>query len=236
MGRLTFVCLLLSAFCLPAALSSCSPPESAPSKPAQPWVSLFNGKDLTGWKQNGGTWTVEDGALKMEQGPNNGWGWLWTERDDFRDFELELEWKATPKNTNSGIYFRCDSPDPKDRRDGKHTFQADMGISHHAEGWGGSFNNDDVSGWLEADHRTFIVVNRAAQYALKPYGEWNRYRIVADGPHIVLEMNGHRTVDWTDITPKPHAYPNSIGIQDHGGKGEEGMVVWFRNFRIRELK
>ncbi len=223
---------------LTTALSSCCPESRTADMEGKsgPWISLFNGKDLSGWTAKDGKWTVEDGAIKMEQGPNQGWGLLWTDRDDFRDFELELEWKATPDNANSGVYFRCDRPDPALRRDPKHTLQADIGIAHHEKGWGGSFDKDDVSGWLETDMRTFVVINRAAQYARKPYGEWNRYRIVADGAHVLLELNGKRTVDWDDITPTPHVHPNAIGFQDHGGPGEVGMVVWFRNIRIRELK
>ncbi len=210
---------------------TCPPRENIPG----PWISLFNGKDLSGWTAKDGTWSVEDGAIKMEQGPNQGWGWLWSERDDFRDFELELEWKGTPGNTNSGVYFRADSPDPKHRRDPKHCLQADIGIAHHEHGWGGSFNLDDVSGWLETNQKHFVVINRTAQHALKPYGEWNRYRIVADGKRVILELNGRRVVDWEDLDPKPHVHPNAVGFQDHGGPGEAGMIVWFRDIRIRKL-
>ncbi len=67
------------------------------------WVELFNGKDLTGWRQAGpGSFTVEDGAMVTR----GGMGMLWYEQKKFRDFVLEVEWKVNHRCNNSGIFLR----------------------------------------------------------------------------------------------------------------------------------
>jgi hypothetical protein len=219
-----------------AVLAAAAPARAQESADPRPWIELFDGKSLDGWTTQGaGKWAIEDGAIRMEQGENNGWGALWTNREDFADFELELDWKGANDRTNSGVFFRCATPDPKDRRNGRHSFQADIGQSHHEKGWGGGFLGELVTGWLESGPiGKYMVINRSAAHAVKPYGEWNRYRIAARGRRVILEVNGKRTVDWEDLSPDPLVHPNAIGFQDHGGKGEEGMIVWFRNIRIRE--
>ena len=53
-------------------------------------VSLFNGKDLSGWQIYGTEkWYVDDGLLVCESGPDAEYGYLGTEKT-FKDFELTL--------------------------------------------------------------------------------------------------------------------------------------------------
>jgi len=69
------------------------------------WVSLFNGRDLSGWKIFGNEqWYVEDGELICESGPEKKYGYLATEKV-YKDFELKLEFKQE-SNGNSGVFFR----------------------------------------------------------------------------------------------------------------------------------
>jgi len=57
------------------------------------WVSLFNGKDLAGWKNNGAEkWVVEQGTILCESAANK-YGYLTTEKT-YRDFNLRLKFKA----------------------------------------------------------------------------------------------------------------------------------------------
>jgi len=68
------------------------------------FVSLFNGKDLTGWKiMGGGNWTVKDGAIVGEATAPA--GWLMSDKD-YADFELSLEYKQAPGG-NSGVFLRA---------------------------------------------------------------------------------------------------------------------------------
>ena len=71
------------------------------------WVSLFNGRDLTGWKthpkQPGRNWGVVNGVL-VGSGPTI--SHLYTERDDFTDFHLRIEARFNPGG-GGGVFIRC---------------------------------------------------------------------------------------------------------------------------------
>lgn len=74
--------------------------------------SLFNGKDLTGWKIYGTEkWYVEDDQLICESGPDKEYGYLATEKF-YRDFDLTLEFRQEA-NGNSGVFFRSTIEDTK---------------------------------------------------------------------------------------------------------------------------
>ena len=88
-----------------------------PADLAAPYRSLFNGKDLTGWKPEGkARWDVQDGLLVGTQGEDNAPGDLFTEAS-FDDFELKVAFRVVwPANT--GVWYRYQSP--------KQAFQADV--------------------------------------------------------------------------------------------------------------
>jgi hypothetical protein len=72
---------------------------------AAEWQTLFNGKDLSGWKAIDGpisSWKVEDGLLYCSGG---GGGWLST-ADQYANFEVELEFRVPPGG-NSGVFLRA---------------------------------------------------------------------------------------------------------------------------------
>ncbi len=72
---------------------------------AQKFVSIFNGKDLTGWTNNGTElWYVDKHELVCESGPDKQYGYLSTNKS-YKDFELQLEFKQEA-NGNSGVFFR----------------------------------------------------------------------------------------------------------------------------------
>jgi len=75
----------------------------AKAPPQGVWVSLFNGKDLTGWKNNGQEkWVVEQGTILCESTANK-YGYLTTEKT-YRDFHLRLKFKGEAAG-NSGVFF-----------------------------------------------------------------------------------------------------------------------------------
>src|SRR5260370_42436709 len=68
------------------------------------WVSLFNGKDLTGWKNNGAEkWVVEQGTILCESAANK-YGYLTTDKT-YHDFNLRLKFKGEAVG-NSGVLLR----------------------------------------------------------------------------------------------------------------------------------
>src|SRR5262245_48910839 len=69
-------------------------------KDEEGWISLFNGKDLSGWKKNeDGKFEVVDGTIKVSGKRAH----LFTEKE-FKNFEYKVECKTT-KGSNSGLYF-----------------------------------------------------------------------------------------------------------------------------------
>ena len=69
-----------------------------PAKLEEGWISLFNGKDLSGWKKNeDGQFEVVDGAIKVSGKRAH----LFTEKE-FKNFEYKVECKTT-KGSNSGL-------------------------------------------------------------------------------------------------------------------------------------
>src|SRR5712692_11317387 len=90
---------------LAVALSGLSAALAADKDIPEGFESLFNGKDLSGWKVNEGgkmdVWGAEKGLLYVQGG---GGGWLMTEKE-YSDFELRLEFKM-PEKGNSGVALR----------------------------------------------------------------------------------------------------------------------------------
>src|SRR5262245_34801063 len=82
-----------------------------------PWVSLFNGKDLTGWVQHNGkaTYVAKDGTIVGTSAPKSPNSFLCTERE-YGDFELEFDVWVHPE-LNSGVQIRSHSkPDHENGR------------------------------------------------------------------------------------------------------------------------
>ncbi len=178
------------------------------------WVSLFDGKTLTGWKPSGeAAWTVEHGEIVGKQGPGAAAGDLFTEQQ-WSDFELECEWKMKWPG-NSGIWFRYTGPDS--------AYQAD--ILHEPKSY-----PDALSGSLYCMGKAFIARNADAS-SVKMDG-WNRFVIRATGDRMVIVLNGRQVVDVRDRT---FPGPGSIGIQVHPGKQFEQMEIRVRKLRLRPL-
>ncbi len=184
---------------------------SAFAKPG--WVTLFDGKSLKGWKQEGkAAWSVEGGAIVGRQGAGGAAGDLYTEKQ-WANFEVECEW-AVKWPANSGIWFRYSNP--------KSAYQADILDQSSHPGV--------LSGSLYCMGKAFIAENRDVS-SVKRDG-WNKMRIRAEGDHITIEQNGKKVVDIRD---KTFPGPGSIGIQLHAGKAFEGMIARVRRIRVRSL-
>src|SRR5713226_8819130 len=78
--------------------------QAKPKLPGEDWVSLFNEKDLAGWKKVGNeSWTVEDGVIHGK-GQTKQYGYLATEKS-YKDFHLFLRFLCAGPG-NSGVYLR----------------------------------------------------------------------------------------------------------------------------------
>ena len=212
--------VLMTALVLTASIASLQAGE---------WVSLFEGKEIKGFTQKNGTATyrVEDGAIvgKTNEGSPN--SFLCTDKL-YGDFELEFEVKCD-NALNSGVQIRSQT------KDGTNAGRVN-GPQVEIEASG---NNGAEAGYVygEATGRGWLTPKER----LKPHkhfkdGEWNKYRIIAQGPRIQTWINGQPIEDLTDeAIYKTHA-KGFIGLQVHGiRKGTGPYEVSWRNLRIKEL-
>jgi hypothetical protein len=186
------------------------------------WTPLFDGKSTAGWVQRGGkaVYTVEDGALvgRSVVGEKN--SFLCPPRD-YADFVLEFEVFVDPK-LNSGVQIRSLS-DPAYRDGVVHGYQVEIDASER--GWSGGIYDEQRRGWLAGPPR-----DPAARRNLFRPGEWNRYRIEANGDRLRTWVNDTPVADIVDGMTRS----GFIGFQVHEVK-EAGLTVKWRNVRIQEL-
>ncbi len=212
------------------------------------WIDLFDGKTLNGWEQKGGAakYTVEDNAIVGVAVPNSPNSFLCTTRN-FANFELELEFKCDP-DLNSGVQIRseCFPEAATATLDGKtfefpagrvHGYQSEIDLdAKRGRMWTAGIYDEGRRGWL------FPVEEKSEQgqafseqgRKITKSGEWNKLRIVADGPSIKTWLNDELRADLTD-SATPSGF---IALQVHGigeDAGKAGLEAAFRNIRLREL-
>lgn len=186
------------------------------------WTDLFNGKDLTGWKQLNGEAIYEaiDGEIVGTTVANTPNSFLCTE-EEFSDFVLELE-MFLEEDFNSGMQFRSQSlPDYMNGR--VHGYQCEVDPSDRA--WSAGIYDEARRGWLYP-----VDLNPDAKSAFK-HGEWNHYRIECIGPSIKTWLNGVPVAHLIDdMTPK-----GFIALQVHSIRDESmaGRRIKWRNIRIK---
>jgi hypothetical protein len=195
----------------------------AASARAGAWEPLFNGRDLTGWRQVNGSapYTVVDGAIvgtTVAGSPNS---FLATEKT-YGDFVFECEVLQEGGPSNSGVQFRSASrPEVQDGR--VHGYQLEIDPSPRA--WTGGVYDEARRGWLYPGD-----LNPRAQTAYQ-YGRWNLLRIEAIGPSLRTWVNGIPVAHVVDAL-EPRGF---FALQVHSiAKPEEaGRRVRFRNLRIQ---
>jgi len=182
---------------------------------------LFDGKSTAGWVQRGGkaVYAVEEGALvgRTVLGEKN--SFLCPPRD-YADFVLEFEVLVDPK-LNSGVQVRSASR-PDYRNGVVHGYQVEIDASER--GFSGGIYEEQRRGWL-----TSTADAPAARKAFRP-GEWNHYRVEANGDRLRTWVNGVAVADITDGVTRS----GFIGFQVHESK-QAGLAVKWRKIRIREL-
>jgi hypothetical protein len=173
------------------------------------WKPLFNGKDLTGWhlrKPDGPNgWKVENGVY-VNTPPSTD---IQTD-DEYYDFQLHVEFRASPKEGNSGVYLRD-----------KYEVQIFNSF--------GEPPSDSGCGALYK--RVAPAIN-----ASKPAGQWQTFDITFIGRRLTVVHNEQKILDNVDVGPKGTGAarnrpdgPGPLRLQgDHD-------VVAFRNIKIRPL-
>jgi hypothetical protein len=227
LSRFVVASALLAAACMHSASSTMASSAISPIQPG--WHSLNDPSAWRGYKADTipSRWTFSNGVLSKTRPVDD-----IVSKDEFGDFELELEWKIGEAG-NSGIFYR-----------GTEEYEHIYWTAPEYQ------LLDNIKG---ADNKTPLT-RAAAVYGLypapdghvKPVGEWNSARIVARGAHVEHWLNGFKMEEYELWSPdweakvkasKFSAWPNygrakrgHIALQgDHNGE------LAFRNIRIRAL-
>ncbi len=235
--RIPLLCALLLSLVSAGASRAAgapAPTQTGPSPASNnaPWRPLLGRDDAPAWRGWEGTgfpagWHVADGVLSKSGSVDD----LVT-LQEFGNFELELEWKIG-KGGNSGIFYRG-------TREYDHIY------------WSGPEYQllDDAN----APDGASRLTSAAAAYGLygapagvvKPFGQWNRTRIIVQGHHVEHWLNGRKVVDYELQSPawkskvaasKFSEYPK-YGLAERGAIGIQGDhpgTLSIRGLRIREL-
>ena len=219
------------------------------------FVSIFNGKDLTGWKVpagDNGHWKVVDGVIDYDAGSEaSGDKNLWSEKS-YGDFILRVEWriKDTPY-TNPNVYIiRPDGTHKKDASGREITIpvpDSDSGVFLRGQGksqvniWCWPIGSGEVYGYRTDDKMPPAV--RAgvtpSKHADKNIGEWNTFEITMRGSRLTVVLNGETVISNAELPGIPANGP--IALQHHGSKKGGAWtgppsLVQFRNISIAELR
>jgi hypothetical protein len=201
---------------------------------ADGFVTLFNGKDLTGWLTGPDNfWVVEDGILTVTRpsdGKEHNFDYLWT-KDTYGDFVLDLEFKVI-EGTNSGIFLRT-----ADRKDPVYT-----GIEVQIAN---SYGRPKITKTGTAG--AIYDCQEPSGNTIKAPGEWNRCQVTCRGSRVEVVLNSEKIINmdvdrWVTAGKNPDGTDNKfkqaikdfaragyVGFQDHG------RPVWYRSIRIKRL-
>ena len=199
------------------------------------FVSLFNGKDLTGWDAKPNWWYVEDGAITSQSTPEKPCkkcNYIIWKGGKPGDFELRLKYKLV--GGNSGIQFRSQ------RRPDWDTFgyQADMDaagtwtgcIFAHARGKVAGRGTRTVID--EKGKKTITKIGDPAKLLKSvKINDWNEYRIIAKGPKLTLMINGAVMCEAVDHQKGKAARDGIIALQVHPGPP---MKVQFKDILLKK--
>ncbi len=183
-------------------------------------VSLFDGKTLAGWEGDTAWWRVEGseirgGSLKTKVPKNF---FLATEKS-YQNFDLRVKLRLTGTGfVNSGVQMRSVRVPNSSEMSG---YQVDYGT-----GWFGKLYDESRRNKVIADS-----IDPKAVLAAVKEGDWNEYRILAEGPRIRSWINGVLALDFTEKEANI-AMDGKIGIQIHGGGAAEVQV---KDVTIEEL-
>jgi hypothetical protein len=200
------------------------------------WTDLLaNG--TAAWRDYGAQtlspgWTFDPSTRVLTRSAGGGQGGGIITKEQYTDFELELEWRVGPRG-NSGVFYHVSEGPPVIYHNAPEYQILDNG--GHPDG-----RNSTTSAGSN------YALNAPVSDVTRPIGEWNQTRILVRGAHVEHWLNGTKVVEYQLWTPewtaavkasKFNQWPGyglakagHIGLQDHGD------VVHFRNIRIRETR
>lgn len=237
-------------------LSTCAALGAEKSRGEEGFVSIFNGRDLSGWDGHRDLWSVKDGAIRGEttqqkRAPGN--TFLIWKGGRCKDFVLKLKFRIGSSN-NSGVQFRSiHLPAKADARNRwvVKGYQAEVverpgtvGFLYDEKRRGRLVSVGDImeinvgaDGKISkqvvgkiADRGALI---KAGYYKSNKTDQWNEYTITCRGNHIMMALNGFQTMELIDNDKATRTLEGILALQIHGGSP---MWVEYKDIRIKHLK
>ncbi len=190
-------------------------------------VSLWNGKDFSGWKRVvsepavdvNDIWQIREGVIDCTGAVN---GYLRT-AESYRDYQLHLEWRWPDTPTNSGVLLHASEPDqvwpPCIECQLKASNAGDFVLMN-----GTGLTVDGVD--RQDSNKQFVIIVKKSPTSEKPAGQWNSYDIHCAGDTVRCFVNGVLQNEGTGAVPS-FGY---IGLQSEGGP------IQFRNIYLVPLE
>ncbi|MBD3378465.1 DUF1080 domain-containing protein [candidate division KSB1 bacterium] len=195
------------------------------------WISLFNGKDLTGWKANccPESFTVVDGAIRAHCTSDSVRSHLFYVGEDenelvrFKDFELIAIAKGEP-NSNSGIFFHTDYSERDDKKHLYKGYEIQLNSSKKEKRKTGS-----LYAIVDLDETPVDDT------------QWFEVHLIVKGKNIQVNLDGQNIIDYTE-PENPARPPNRTGrvLDPQGGaialQAHDANSTWyFKEIRIRPI-
>jgi hypothetical protein len=200
------------------------------------FVSMFNGKDLSGWEGRPGAWRVEEGAITGEsttEKPCDSTHYLYWTGGEPADFILRFQIKLT--GGNSGVQFRSEKRPQYDT----FGYQADIDATNQ---WTGCLfqhrrgavvkrgSRATISAEGGRDEKAFASMESLAE--IVKLDDYNKYEILAKGSKVTLRINDRLMCEVDDRDATHACRKGIIALQMHKGPP---MKVQFKNLRIKVL-
>ncbi len=210
------------------------------------FVSIFNGKDLTGWSGDPNLWSVENGAIvgqsnETDKKITQNQALYYTEDLDIGDFAVKFDYKIC-KEGNSGLYYRgwfLETPEKwrmggyQGDFDGQATYSGIM----YGEALRGILANLGTVSRVSPDGKIEEIQRFATPEEIREnvkIEDWNHYEIVAKGFVFVHKINGKVTSVFVDEDSDDVRRKSGVlGWQLHVIPG--GMRVEIKNVYLKKL-
>ena len=190
------------------------------------FISLFDGKTLSGWVGNKNSYLVKDGLIVIEP-QGGGGGNLYTEKE-YGNFVLRFEFQLTPgANNGLGIHAPLEG-------DAAYVGKELQILDNEAE----KYANLQPYQY----HGSVYGVISAKRGYLRPTGDWNQQEVRVQHPYVTVVLNGEVILEGNYLEASKNGtldkkeHPGLQRSRGHIGFLGHGDVVRFRNFKIKELQ
>jgi len=231
--------LIAGIFC-----SCCNDNKLTKSEESEGWQLLFNGSDMSGWRDYNGTeltngWKVVDGCIQAPGDGSDGSGYIVTDRK-YANFELSWDWKLTHGGNSGMLYHVFENP----VFDVPYVTGPEYQLIDN-EGWEEVYAPEKLQEWQKLGVDYAMHLPDYSKMKINPVGEWNNSKIVFDNGHVEHWLNGEIILEFECWTDEWFGLKNSgkwanapeygiaregvICLQDHGDPAS------FKNIKIKEL-